>query len=61
MGDCNWLKAQPGYDVLDRLEVLLLLGGRIGVIVSQIANAPMVLGETKINGNGLAMAQMEMP
>lgn len=60
MSDGHRLETQPFHDILDRFKILLLLTGRVGIVVSQIALASMVLGETKVDGDGFAVADVQV-
>ena len=60
VSDGHRLETQPFHDILDRFKILLLLTRRVGIIVSQIALASMILGETKVDGDGFAVADVQV-
>lgn len=61
VSDSHRLETQPFHDIFDGFEILLLLTGRVGIVIAQIALASMVLGETKVDGNGFAVTDVEVP
>lgn len=60
ISDGSRLEAQPLDNVPNRLEVLLFLTSRVGIVVSQITLASMVLGESKVDGNSLAVTDVQV-
>ena len=53
-------KAQPMDIRLDRINIFRILFRRIRIIETQIAQAMIVLSQTKIQANGLGMADMKI-
>lgn len=60
MGGADRLEAQPLDNISDRFEIFLLLTGGIGIVVAQIADSTVVLGETEIDSDGLAVADVQI-
>lgn len=60
MSDGHRLKTQPFHDIFDGFEILLLLTGRVGIVIPQITLPSMVLGETKVDGDCLAVADVQV-
>jgi len=54
------VKAQPVDILLDGIHILCVLLGRVGVIHTQIADAVVLFRRTEINGQRLAMSDMEV-
>lgn len=53
------LEAKPFNHLSDRREIYLLLFRWVRIIVSQEANAIVIFGEAKVDGNGFRMTDME--
>ena len=60
VGDLVRLEAQPVNSLSDRSKVLFLFGFGVGIVVSQVANTIMELGIAKVDGNGLAVTNMQV-
>lgn len=60
VGDVKGLEPQPLDDIPNRLEVLLFLPGGVGIVVPQITLAPVIFGESKVDGNGLAVPDVQI-
>jgi hypothetical protein len=58
--DLPWLKAKPLDDVQDARKVLFFLLLGVCVIVAQVADALVVLGEAKVDCNGFAVADVKV-
>ena len=54
------LKAQPTHIGLDRVDVLLLLLRRIGVVKAQVALAVVVLGQAEVDADRLGMPDVQV-
>ena len=54
------VKAQPVDVLLDGLHKLLVLFGGVGVVHPQVAQSAELFGGTEVNGQGLAVADMEI-
>jgi hypothetical protein len=51
---------QPPHVVLNRLDVLHILFGRVGVVESQVARAPELGGDPEVQADRLGMADVEV-
>lgn len=60
VGNLRWLKSKPVDNIPDGLKVLLSLAGRVGIVVSQITLPTVVFGKTKVDGNGLAVTDVQV-
>lgn len=60
ISDSSRLETQPLDNVPNRLKVLLFLTSRVGIVVTQITLAPVVLGETEVDGNSLAVTDVQV-
>jgi hypothetical protein len=54
------IEAEPAHIALDRVDVFLLLLGRIGVVEAQVAAAAELLGDPEIEADRLGVADMEV-
>ena len=54
------VKAQPVDILLDGVHVLGVLFGRVGVIHAQVADAAVLFRRAKVNGQGLAVTDMQI-
>ena len=54
------LKTQPANVFLDRIDILLLLAQRIGVVESEIAAARKSAGEPKVQADRLGMTDVQV-
>jgi hypothetical protein len=53
-------EAQPPDVGLDRVDVLDVLLGRVGVVVAQVADPAVVLGDAEVEADGLGVADVEV-
>lgn len=60
VGDLVGLEAEPFNDVENGSEVLFFLCGGVGVVVTEVAFAAVITGETKVYGNGLGVTNVEI-
>lgn len=60
MGDLIGFEAEPFDDLADSDEVALFFSFRVGVIVTEVAFTAVVASESKINGDGFAVANVEV-
>ena len=54
------VKAEPAHVALDRVDIFLLLLGRIGVVKAQVAAAAEFLRDSEIEADRLGMADMQI-
>ncbi len=54
------IEAEPAHVALDRVDIFLLLLGRIGVVEAQVATAAEFLGDPEIQADRLGVADMEI-
>src|SRR5207248_2980838 len=52
--------AEPAHVVLDRIDVLLLLLGRVGVVEAQMAAAAVFLGHPEVQADRFGVPDMEI-
>ena len=55
------VEAEPAYILLDRIDKLLLLFGRIGVIETQVTAAAEFLRDAEIEANRLGVTDVQIP
>ena len=53
-------KAKPFNILLDRIDVLLLFFGGIGIVKTQMAIAAKLAGQTKVQANRLCMTNVQI-
>ena len=58
-GFTHRFESQPAHDITDSIVVALLLAFWVGVVKAQDTLAAVILGESKVNGNSLAVANVE--
>ena len=54
------IETQPADVLLDRIREVLLLLGRIGIVETQMAGAPELLGHPEIQADGLGVTHMQI-
>ena len=54
------VEAEPAHVVLDGVDILLLLLGRIGVVEPQVAAAAELLGDAEVEADRLGMADVQV-
>jgi len=54
------VEAQPAHVVHDRVDVLLALFGRVGVIEAQVAAAAVVARQPEVDADGLGVADVQV-
>ena len=54
------VEAHPADVGLDRLDVLLLLLGRVGVVEAQVATPVELLGDAEVEAHGLGVADVQV-
>jgi hypothetical protein len=54
------VEAQPAHVVLDRVDVLLVLLQRVGVVHPQVADAAELLGDAEVQADRLGVADVEV-
>ena len=54
------VEAEPAHVALDRVDVLLLLLGRVGVVEAQVAAAAELLRDAEIEADRLGVADMQI-
>src|SRR5579872_2776004 len=54
------LKAEPAHIALDRVDVLLLFLGRVGIVEAQIAASAELFGDTEIEADRFGVADMQI-
>jgi hypothetical protein len=54
------VEAEPAHVLLDRLDVLVLFLGRVGVVEAQGAIAAELFGHTEVEADRLGVADMEI-
>ncbi|KAI3476291.1 hypothetical protein L1887_62128 [Cichorium endivia] len=59
VGDLEGFEAEPTDGFEDAGKVLFLLGFGVGVVVAEVAEAAVVTGKAKVDGDGLAVTDVE--
>src|SRR3954453_9552250 len=55
------IEAEPAHIALDRVDIFLLLLGRIGVVKAQMAASAELFGDTEIKADRLGVSDMQVP
>jgi hypothetical protein len=61
IGDIIWLISQPEYSLLDFVNELLVFFAGIGVIVPQVGDASILLGNIEVESHCLGMTDVQVP